>query len=124
MQRDAHRIAQPDGPSHDEGRVEGEEGVGDVAAGRAVDYEAAQAGQQKPEERDATPLPGGDPHLAGQADHRGDPEVRGVEDVPAVDAEDELAGDGQHTRGHRQRQAARPKQQAERQARKRALLGS
>ena len=68
------------GAGEHQARVGQEEGEGHVAAGRAVDHDPAEAGEQEPEERGAAPLSRRDPGLAGQEEGH-DREVRRIEDV-------------------------------------------
>src|SRR5436190_24331306 len=102
MERDGQRLAEPDRSAEDERHVERDEGVGDVTPRRAVDDEAAETSHQKCQERDIAPLAGRYPHLAGEQDHGDNAEVGGIEEVLAVESNDELAGDGGDGRGERQ----------------------
>ncbi len=116
VEGDRHRLSQPERAAEQDRQVEGEEGPGHVAARGAVDHEATQAGHQEREEGDAPPLARRDPDAAGQEHQGDDAEVRRVEHVLAVPAEDELAGDGDGRGQAGQEERARPQQQTEREA--------
>ena len=118
VQRNRHRLAEIERPAEHQRAVEGDERVGDVAARRAVDDQAAEARHQEREERHRSPLPRRHPDLIGQQQHRDDAAVGGIEDVLAAEADDELAGDGDDGRQDRQVGPVGAEQQAQRQARR------
>ena len=107
----ASGVPQPDRQADDEQGVEAEKGVGHVAARGAMNHQASQAGKQEREELHAAPLPGRHPDLAGRQHHDDEADVGRVEQVPAVDPQEELAGHRDDGRGHRQ---ASSEQQTER----------
>ena len=115
VQRDRHRLAQPQRAPANERGVEDEERDRHVAARGAIDHEAADTGHQESEEGRASPLAGRHPYAAGEQEH-GQGEVRRIEHVFAADADHELAADGQHRRAHRQRGRVGAQEEAQRQA--------
>src|SRR3954449_6344325 len=56
VKRNRQRLADPERPSDDERAPEDDEGVRDVAARRAIDYQSADAGDQESEEGYVSPL--------------------------------------------------------------------
>ena len=104
------------GPREQEKPVETEERQSDVAPRRPAHDQEPRARDSEGEERGGSPLAGGDPDAVGQEHHRDESDVRGVEDVLAVPAEDELRGHGDEGGGDREQRGIRPEEEAEREA--------
>ena len=93
MQRNRQRLAEIQRSAEEERAVAGDERVGDVGPRGAVYDERAGAGHQERKEAAAAPLAGRYPDLVGQQQHGDDAAIGRVEDVLAVDSNQELAGD-------------------------------
>ncbi len=91
---DGEWVAKPHGAAHDQQAVRGEKRVGHIGALGSVHHQPAQPRQQAGRDRQTAPLAGRDPDFAGRRQHDDQTEVRGVEQMPAVDATHELARDG------------------------------
>ena len=111
---DGERLSEPEGPADEQRRIGAEKGHRHVAPGRAVHDEPSRRSEEEPEHGRAAPLTGRDPHLARQEHHRHQREVGRVEDVLAVDSQDELARDGDGRRDDHQAERIRPEQETER----------
>ena len=80
-----------------------QEGEGGVDPAAAQQHHQACGPDQKDQRHTRTPLTGTDPRIAGERHGRHDAQHARVEDMLAIDAEQELGGDG-HRRGKGQRE--------------------
>src|SRR5690242_3033840 len=93
MQRDCQWIAEPERPRDQEPDVEPEKGQRHVSPHRASDDETAHAGDEKAKPSNLSPLSWRDPaHSARYEDDKC--QIRRVENVFLLPADDELAGNG------------------------------
>src|SRR5690348_3311106 len=97
MHWDRQWIAEPERPCDQEPDVETEKAQRYIRPHRASDDETAHAGDEKAEPSDLSPLSGRDPAQSAryEEDQR---QIRRVEDVLLLPADDELAGDGNDCR--------------------------
>ena len=115
VQRDGHRLAQPERAPEDQREIGAEKGERHIAPRGAIHHQPAEAGHEKAEERRVSPLAGRDPHLAvGREHQRDEAEVRRVEEMLAAQAQAELAGDREEGRRRREPGRIRAEQQAKR----------
>jgi hypothetical protein len=101
MNRNAHRLAEPDRAAKHERHVKRDERDGHIASRRAVHHETPEARHQKREKGYVPPLAGRHPDLLRQQHHGQDAEVRRVEQMLVVETDCELApdrNDGGHDR--------------------------
>ena len=92
MPGNRHRLAKPERAAKENREIKAEKRVGHIAAGGAVHDESAERRHQETKVETAAPLTRRDPGFAGQENGCHETEVRGVEDVLAVPADDELTG--------------------------------
>ena len=116
VQRDRERLAERRGPGEKQQAIESEERQGDVASGGSAHDEDPRAGDREGEEGAGSPLAGRNPDAVRQDHHRDEAEVRRVEDVFAVPAEDDLRGDRDDRGDDRQERRIRSKEEAQREA--------
>ena len=98
-----------------DGDVHAEEGNGDVGTLCPGQHKACEAQKQERCPGAAAPLRGRDPSGIGEQQQYGDAEIRGVENVLAVEAQYELAADRQHGAEHEVGRRRRAQQQAQRE---------
>ncbi len=122
MQGNAQGLAEPERSSDEQRGVADEKRKCHVASRGPVHDEAAGGREEEAEHGRAAPLTGRDPHDAREEHHRHQREVRGIEDVLAAHAQDELAGDGDGGRHDREVDGIRPEQKAQRQSRDQRAL--
>ena len=117
MKRNRDRIAKPRRAADLKSNERREEPQRDVRARGSRDDEAAEASHQKGEPGEAAPLAGRDPDAVAQQQEDDEREIGGVEQVLAVMAHHELAGDRDDRRSGGEPPVAGPKQQRERKRR-------
>jgi len=115
MKGNSQGVAEPEGSTEGDAGVGRQERERHVAPEGTDDDEAADAHEEKGQDRGGAPLTRGHPGGTGGEDGHHDREVRRVEDVLAADAEDELAADGQDGGQHGHGDGGRAEQQAKRE---------
>jgi hypothetical protein len=95
MKGNSQGVAEPEGSTEGDAGVGRQEREGHVAPEGTDDDQAADAHDEKGQDRGRAPLARGDPGGTRDEDGQHDPEVRWIEDMLPADAEDELAADGQ-----------------------------
>jgi len=94
----------------DQQAVRREKRVRHVAALGSVHDESTKPSQQADPERHAAPLARRDPDVSADEQHDHQTQIRRVEQMSALDAAHEFAGNGDHGRDHDQLRAVSPQQ--------------
>ncbi len=110
MQRNRQRIAEPKGAREQKRGMASEEEDRDIGAARCLENEDGKEAKQRREPDRRAPLAGRNPHLVRGEQQDDDGEPRGIEDVLAIEPEDEFRADGDHGRDEVQPGHIRPEQ--------------